>query len=318
MLECNRPLVTVVVTTFNQEKYLPQAIDSILMQKVSFSFEIIIADDGSTDGTREIINTYARQYAFVKPHFQKKNVGISQNWYTALSKASGKYVTTLEGDDYWISPRKMQIQVDFLEENLEYIGVTHPRVLIDDAGKEYDLLSTETAGKRNVFRMREFLKGETFSYTSCMHHNVFEYNDEKMQEYIVTNRSIADFSLCMLLLERGNIYSLREKMSAYRISGGKKGHQSYSASKKSLVRYGDYLQVVHLSEEYYEGRYDFSTVYVKGSFFPFVEAIISKNIKAFILVFQKKIPLKAKIKAVYIFPFLSFKLLWKKFLSSIR
>jgi glycosyltransferase involved in cell wall biosynthesis len=115
------PLLSVCLITYNHVKYIREAIDGVLMQKVNFSWELIIADDFSTDGTREIVLNYKEKYPeFIKLILQEKNVGATQNWFDLLNAPASKYIAYFEGDDYWIDPLKLQKQVDFLEQNDEY------------------------------------------------------------------------------------------------------------------------------------------------------------------------------------------------------
>ncbi len=119
-----KPLVSVCNWVYNHKDYIKQSIDSILMQKTTFQVEIIIQDDASNDGTREIIEEYAIRY----PHLFN-NILFEENQYSQdkditiglFNKASGKYIALAHGDDYWTDPYKLQKQVDFLEENQEYV-----------------------------------------------------------------------------------------------------------------------------------------------------------------------------------------------------
>ena len=118
-----KPLVTISLVVFNQEKYLREAIESCLMQKVNFPYEIIIHDDNSTDSSANVIMEYANDYPdVIVPILQAENQ-FSQGTEIISSyiipKAKGKYVAFLEGDDYWIHPKKLQFQVDFLESHLD-------------------------------------------------------------------------------------------------------------------------------------------------------------------------------------------------------
>lgn len=118
------PLVSIVTLAYNHEEYISLAIDSFLMQKTTFSFEIVIHDDASTDQTQNIIKVYEKKYPeLIKPIYQKENQkskggGIVTR--TAFSAAKGKYIALCEGDDYWTDPLKLQKQVEFLERNADY------------------------------------------------------------------------------------------------------------------------------------------------------------------------------------------------------
>ena len=90
------PLVTVVITTYNQEHYIRKAIDSVLAQKTDFDFEIYITEDCGTDGTRAILQEYAARYpGRIRLNLRQQNVGISRNWYEGLCAAKGEFVCAL-------------------------------------------------------------------------------------------------------------------------------------------------------------------------------------------------------------------------------
>ena len=117
------PMVSVCVTTFNHEKFIQQTLDSILEQQVSFSYEIIIGEDCSTDGTRKFVQQYQAQHPDrIRLRLSRANLyGINRhlNSLGVYSTARAKYIALLEGDDYWADPLKLQKQVDFLEEHPE-------------------------------------------------------------------------------------------------------------------------------------------------------------------------------------------------------
>ena len=114
-------VVSVGVISFNQENYIRQCLDSILMQETDFRYEIVVGDDCSTDSTQDILTSYQNQYPdlFVLV-LNKENKGISDNYKSVLSHCKGKYIAFCEGDDYWTDPHKLQLQVDFLERHEEY------------------------------------------------------------------------------------------------------------------------------------------------------------------------------------------------------
>ena len=118
-------LLSIDVITYNHAKFIRKCLDSILMQKTNFSFEVLIHDDASTDGTADIIREYEAKYPdIIKPIYQtenqwQKNIGISKNFQHP--RIHGKYVALCEGDDYWTDENKLQKQVDFLEKHPEKI-----------------------------------------------------------------------------------------------------------------------------------------------------------------------------------------------------
>lgn len=120
------PLVSIVCITYNHEPYLRKALDSFLMQKTSFAYEIVLAEDCSTDGTRKICEGYAAKYPDIIHYvWSENNVGAVENEARAIRTAKGKYIALCEGDDYWTDSMKLQKQVDFMESHPEYSVTFH-------------------------------------------------------------------------------------------------------------------------------------------------------------------------------------------------
>jgi glycosyltransferase involved in cell wall biosynthesis len=108
--------------TYNHEKFIVQAISSILSQKTNYSFQIVIGEDFSTDNTRLICESYAEKYPDkIKLLPSLKNYGAVANFIRTLAACQGRYIALCEGDDYWIDDSKLQQQAGFLENNPEYI-----------------------------------------------------------------------------------------------------------------------------------------------------------------------------------------------------
>jgi glycosyltransferase involved in cell wall biosynthesis len=117
----HNPMVSVVMMTRNHEKFISQAIESVISQKCSFEIELLIGEDFSTDDTRAACEDYQKKY----PHMIRlivahQNVGILPNFLRLVSRSRGKYIALLEGDDYWINELKLQKQVDLMESHPEY------------------------------------------------------------------------------------------------------------------------------------------------------------------------------------------------------
>jgi len=117
------PLVSICCVAFNHEKYIEEAIQGFLNQKVDFLCEILIHDDASTDHTANIIRKYQNEYPeIIKPIYQQENQYSQGRKVSSIlfHEAKGKYIAWCEGDDYWTNPNKLQKQVDFLEKNPNY------------------------------------------------------------------------------------------------------------------------------------------------------------------------------------------------------
>lgn len=135
-------MVSVWMIAYNHEGFIKQAIDSILMQKTNFKFEIVIGEDCSTDKTADIIREYQKKHPdIIKARFNAPNLGMSANTLKSFSECTGKYIAMCEGDDYWTNENKLQIQYDFLENNPQYGLVAHRydivKAGIDDIFPDY-------------------------------------------------------------------------------------------------------------------------------------------------------------------------------------
>jgi glycosyltransferase involved in cell wall biosynthesis len=110
------PKVSVAMITYNHEKYIAQAIESVLMQKTSFPVELVVGEDCSKDATRRIVQEYARNHsAKIRPLLHERNVGMHANFQSAITACRGLYIAILEGDDFWTANDKLQRQADFLD-----------------------------------------------------------------------------------------------------------------------------------------------------------------------------------------------------------
>lgn len=120
------PLISVVVCTYNQEHTVGRTIESILAQKTQYTFEIIIGEDASpSDNTRAVCEAYAEKYPDIIRLMPKvPNKGLLKNYADCLGESRGKYITGCAGDDWWHNPDKLQMQVEFLEDNTDY-GLVH-------------------------------------------------------------------------------------------------------------------------------------------------------------------------------------------------
>lgn len=125
--------ISVILLSFNHEKYISKAIDSILDQQFTGTWELIIGDDCSNENTKNIINKYASHYPdLIKSYSNVKNLGLSKNYEKAVLIAKGKYIAYLESDDYWTDNFKLQKQYNFLEINPQFVLAFHDFVLIDE------------------------------------------------------------------------------------------------------------------------------------------------------------------------------------------
>lgn len=210
-------MVSVIVLTYNHKAYISQALDSILMQETDFSYEILIGDDASSDGTSGIVQKYARTYPQVIQAFiRKQNLGATRNLYDLLERARGKYIASCEGDDFWSDPQKLQVQVDFLENSSEYFGCTHPVRVVDENGATLGLEPRWICQKEH-YTLKDFkgiyLPGQP---ASLVHKNFFFDESHDYSIIYHANPMIADRTIVLILALQGPIYRMERVMSCYR------------------------------------------------------------------------------------------------------
>lgn len=167
------PVVTTLVLSYNHESYIAKALDSALAQRGPFIHEIVVSDDGSTDGTREIIEQYKeRHQAFIRCIGDGINVGISANFKRSFEAAGGEYLAVLEGDDYWTDATKLATQLAFLADNPDSSMVFSKIEMHNiETGKRRFLKRQEMLTKSKL-TADDFLASDTMNlianFSSCM------------------------------------------------------------------------------------------------------------------------------------------------------
>ena len=168
----NKFLVSVFMLTYNQEKFISKTIESVLMQKTDFDFQLVIGEDASTDRTGEICKNYQLEYGKkIKLISHKKNLGLIRNFIKTYEACDGKYVAILDGDDYWIDPYKLQKQVDYLERKSEYsIVFTGFKKLFTDGrmiSKDYSDMAL-TTGFKDIVK-KNYICSATVMFRNKLH-----------------------------------------------------------------------------------------------------------------------------------------------------
>lgn len=153
-------LLSVMMITYNHEKYIAQALDSALMQKVDFKYEIVVGEDCSTDRTRVILLEYKEKYPDIFTLIlHEKNVGAAKNVQAVDQACRGEYVAVLEGDDYWTDPHKLQIQVDEMRKYPDCHMSFHPALEIWEDKSRDNEIARRPAIENRVFTSHEIIKG---------------------------------------------------------------------------------------------------------------------------------------------------------------
>ena len=213
------PLVSVWMITYNHESFIEQAIESVLMQKTDFEFELVIGEDCSTDSTREIVLRYKEKYpGKIRLVLQETNVGVARNFLDTLKACTGKYVALVEGDDYWTDAYKLQKQVDFLEAHDDYAICTHAADRVNDRNEKNGVWF-EPPESKEFYTLEDFISyGRTFIATASM---VARNYRGRMPEWF-TKAPAGDMAFIMgtCLQEDGKIKRLSDFMSVHRAHEG--------------------------------------------------------------------------------------------------
>lgn len=250
------PKVSVSLITYNHERYISQAIESVLMQRTNFPFELIIGEDESQDRTREIVKDFAARYPDrIRLHLHSRATNISyggrptgrHNFVNNIRSARGEYIALLDGDDYWTSATKLQQQVDILESRPECSTCFHPVIRVDEEGRTLSDALDVSAVKR-TFSVVELIDRKFFANTASVLFRRGLFGDFPAWYF---EAPVGDFPLHVLNGLSGDFAFIEEPMAAYRIHGSSiwsATNDQGSADKPTEKSLKQILGVVHLYE----------------------------------------------------------------------
>ena len=204
-------LLSVCVRTHNQERFIREALDSVLRQKTNFPYEIIISDDASTDGTVAILKDYKTQHLDkIRLLLCDTNIGGPENLKRVIEASYAKYITCLDGDDFYTDEYKLQKQVDFLESHPEYAACFHNTWYSDENSHLTGLFNRPDF--HAVHDAREFLRELWFVpiHSAVLRREYIEFPDwynTVMNDDYVVHLSVA---------KHGPYYFMPDVMVAYR------------------------------------------------------------------------------------------------------
>lgn len=227
-VEC-RIKLSVCIVTFNQEKYVRQCIESILNQVVDFEYEIIVGDDFSTDNTRLIVEEISRLYPVkIKKVFHNKNFGPVRNYLLTHGHAVGEYIAHMDGDDYAL-PRKLQSQVDFLDNNKNFNVVWHRVKYSFSDGRELDDL-VDYKKIENGFDRKDLIQ-----YTFLANHSTKMYR-RTQREHVSWRNDTFDYFFNIEHAQSGRAgYIGSNILGVYRVGIGVSTDKS-SIFRKNLIQ----------------------------------------------------------------------------------
>ncbi len=231
---CDDPMVSVVIFTFNDKDFIRESIDSVIAQKTNFSYEVIIGDDCSTDGTTDII----REYQCLYPDKIRLLIADRNLWnplpgivgltpLAALKTPRGKYIALHHGDDYWTDPLKLQKQVDFLEANPDYSLVfCNVKVIYQNKTHKTHLGYSDQAkpAEDGYLQIIKHPK-QTTSLNDLVYGNYIHTPGVLFRNWILVDGipkymvkvSIGDWPLHLYSAKQGNLFYMDEVLAAYRV-----------------------------------------------------------------------------------------------------
>lgn len=218
-LSQEEPLVSIRVVTYNQVNYIRACLDGILMQKTNFPFEIVVGEDCSTDGTREIVFEYQEKYPNqITVITSDHNVGVRANSSRIRSISRGKYYAVCDGDDYWSDSLKLQKQVDFLESHPDYVMVYSDIKVVNEKNEPMivpSITALKTSYKSgNIFWdlwSKCFINTNTVIVRAEIFDNLSKYGSNNLDKWF-----IYDYWFWLHLARMGKIKYIDEKLSTYR------------------------------------------------------------------------------------------------------
>ena len=286
-----QPKVSVYITTYFHEKYIEQAIESVLRQKTNFSIQIVISDDSSSDRTPEIIKEYSKKYKFIKFNINKKNIGLTANVNLARNLCEGYYISELSGDDYWIDEYKLQKQVDFLEANSEYFAVCNNFEIRYDFEIKPTKINQIKQHYNIEFTLDMFLKGNNLPMNGILFKNPFKnkINYEFFSIMPKISKYIDDLTDNILFLMHGKIFVMNDVMVVYRVRKKIKSDNNFNTVNKGLDSFRKHIEVLNKIEEIFDNKIDLYHRYKMLIFSGFFKSLRSKRLKEFIKI-TKTIP----------------------------
>lgn len=236
--------VSVLLTTYNHEKWIAQTIDSTLMQETNFDYEVVIMEDCSTDSTRDIVIDFQKKYPDkIRLILSEKNRCDNMNFVTAWQTSPSQYVALLDGDDYWTSPHKLQRQVDLLDSHPDYAVCYHNVTILYQDGSHERWYHDRSAAKKEISTLEDLLAGCFIPGCSPMLRKglLTEFPD-----WFYSDNS-ADWTLYILLTQHGKIGYIDELMGIFRVHSG--GFWSGASRAQQLERVIEFYKNIncHLS-----------------------------------------------------------------------
>jgi glycosyltransferase involved in cell wall biosynthesis len=234
-----RPKVSVLMLAYNHERHVEQAVQSALMQRTDFDYEIVIGEDCSTDRTREIVSRLADQHPDrIRLLPREGNLGVGRNFSETYQACAGQYIALLEGDDYWTDPQKLQKQAGALDRDPHCAICFHPVRYVDELGRHLD--KVHPTGVPRVTTINNLLNDNYIQTCSIL----LRKSALPTLPSWVEELRVLDWPLCVLAADTGHIVQLDDIMAEYRVhAGGNWSPASLIQKRQAIIEVFERLAV---------------------------------------------------------------------------
>lgn len=257
------PVISVFMPVYNHAPFIEQAIESVMSQNTEYPIELVVCDDFSTDGSRDVIDRLAVKYSNIVKSYQPHNTKGVRNMMQGLSLLRGRYVAMCEGDDYWTDSRKLQKQVSFLEANPEFtvsthkVAITYTDAFSNSALPQYvykDCTADEQRVKDGIFYADEVVDNY-YMHTSSM---VFRWKFRDGIPHFFRMRMLLDHFLLLMHAADGKIKYFDEPMSAWRRHANSYSYAQLHDKGLFFQKEGeDWLLCYKEIDRYFHGRFKY-------------------------------------------------------------
>ncbi|NLC72076.1 MAG: glycosyltransferase [Desulfuromonadaceae bacterium] len=216
------PTVSVAIITYNHEKYISDALESVLSQETNFIYEVIVGEDCSKDNTRDIIIKFQNRYPDkVKAILNEKNIGGFHNVNQVLKSCTGKYIALMEGDDCWTCSQKLQKQVDFFESHPDCTVCFHNVMVVYEDGSCHPSGSQEprlfcSTSQKEISTIEDIIPRNFIPTSSTM----YRAGIVTQLPFWITKLSMGDWPMHILHAEHGKIGYVNEVMGEWVLHRG--------------------------------------------------------------------------------------------------
>ncbi|MBK7159059.1 MAG: glycosyltransferase family 2 protein [Ignavibacteria bacterium] len=272
----NNPRVSIIIPTYNRVKMLEKSIESVFAQSYK-DWELIIIDDASNDETEERMKQLSSREKSVRymriPKIEGK--GISEYLNIGLRNSKGEYIARIDDDDFWCHKDKLKMQVEFLDENPEYVVVGGGVILVDENGTElFRYLKKETDEEIRRFA----LFSNPFTHATVMFR---KETAMKLGGYRIM-KHVEDMELWLRMGKVGKLYNMKEYFITYMTAGQNKSFLQQRENSRTVV------DVVKMHGKHYPNfRKAYTLNYIQYSY-SFLPVFIKKHLQSFMYYFKRK------------------------------